>query len=263
MPAPTSRAVPVVFLHGFAGQGRGLRRLADLYAGTEAVCLDLPGFGGTAPPPMNDTRSMDEYCTAVWQRIRRLVPAGPVTLIGHSHGAMVGYVLAVRHPDEIAGLELFCPVARPRLIPRLFIRSLLLARALGIPATVLIRLLSHPAAVALVSRYTADRHWSAPERAHIDQMRRDEARFYSPIMFDLMGQTLSFKKVMDDSRCLVPTRIHVASHDNVAGAEDHSWYAHRATSAEVHEFTGGHLAVVADPARVVTRLARGEARSCM
>ncbi len=257
------RTVPTVFLHGFAGEGQGLRRLADSYVGPEGICLDLPGFGGTAPPSPNDAQSLDKYCAAVWRQIRSLLPAGPVNLVGHSHGAMVGYVLAVRHPAEIAELDLFCPVARPRLAPRLAIRCLGRARALGIPAAAIIRLLSHPRAVALVSRYTFHPGWSADERARVLRMRQSEAKFYSPIMFDLMAQALEFEKVMDDTRCTVPTRIWFAPDDNVAGAGDHSWYASRVEAVTMHEVTGGHLGVVVEPARVVAQMRNGEARSCM
>ena len=86
---------------------------------------------------------------------------------------------------------------------------------------------------------------------------------YSPIMLDLMAQTLRFEQVMDAVRCPVPTRIVFASDDDVAGSGDHLWFARRADPAQVHEMTGGHLCVVADPARVAARFANGEVRSCI
>jgi pimeloyl-ACP methyl ester carboxylesterase len=164
---------------------------------------------------------------------------------------MIGYVLALQHPDEIARLDLFCPVARPSFIPRTSVEFIRFLKTIGLSPERIIRIAAHPSLVELVTRYTFHPDWSDEDRHRITQMRLREAQFYSPIMFDLMRQTLQFKKVMKDSYCSVPTNICYTSDDNVAGATDYEWYEDHANVQKIEEITGGHLCVVANPERVV------------
>lgn len=248
---PSDR-VPTVFLHGFSGEANGLREFADLYSGPEAICINLPGFGGTAAPTLEDNENIYMYCKAVWQEIRRNVPEGPINLVGHSHGAMLSYVLAIQHPDEIKRLDLFCPVARPQFIPRSLIGLVRLLNATGVSPDRIVRVSAHPFLVGLVTRYTFHPDWSVEDRQRIIDMRTREAKFYSAIMFDLMQQTIRFAETMKDSYCDVPTRICYVSDENVASANDYKWYVDHANVKKLKQITGGHLCVVANPARVVT-----------
>jgi pimeloyl-ACP methyl ester carboxylesterase len=175
-------------------------------------------------------------------------------LVGHSHGAMIGYVLATQHPDEITRLDLFCPVARPRFIPRMAIHGVHLLRRLGVPAPLIVRFFAHPLLVSLVTRYSFRREWSHKIRQQIVRMRQRESRYYSPVLFDMMEQTLRFMRDMGDSFAAVPTNIYHVTDDNVAGDNDYRWYQRHANTQTVQAMTGGHLCVVADPARVVALL---------
>lgn len=247
-------AVPstTVFLHGFSGDGDGLKQFAKTYADDDAVCIDLPGFGGTPAPKTETHGDIRSYCDDTWKEIRRHVPSGPVRLVGHSHGAMIGFVLASLHPDAVTRLDLFCPVARPRFAPRLAIGFLHLLRQLGVPAPVIIHLVAHPFLVSLVTRYSLRPEWSQRVRAQITRMRQREARHYSPVMFDLMDQTLSFMDEMKDVQVDVPTFLCHVTDENVSSDTDFVWYqAHTAVQKTV-ALTGGHLCVVADPKRVVS-----------
>lgn len=235
-----------VFLHGFSGDGDGLRAFADAYVGKDAVCIDLPGFGGT-PAPTQTSGDIRAYCEQVWVEIRRHVPSGRVRLVGHSHGAMIGYVLALEHGQDVQRLDLFCPVARPRFLPRLAIRSLHSLRQAGIPATVIIRFVAHPILVSLVTRYSFRPEWSRRVRQQITRMREREARYYSPVMFELMDQTLRFTKDMKGTRVAVPTYLCYALDENVAGDDDFEWYETHAAIQQSIGVDGGHLCVVANP----------------
>lgn len=252
-----AKTIPTVFLHGFSGDGNGLRAFAELYEGKGAICINMPGFGGTKGPSPGKSHDIRMYCAGVWQEIRRVVPAGSVNLVGHSHGAMIGYVLAVQHPAEVARLDLFCPVARPRLIPRLSIKFIELLQMIGLSPERIIRMAAHPALVGLVTRYSFHPDWSAEDRDRITRMRVREARFYSPIMFDLMRQTLQFQEDMADSYCATPTNLCSVSDDNVASATDYEWYANHAAVKKMKMISGGHLCVVANPERVVKLFGRG------
>ena len=253
-----SEIIPTVFLHGFSGEGNGLRAFADLYSGPEAICINMPGFGGSMPPEDDNNQDIRVYCDAVWAEIRKSVPSGKVNLVGHSHGTMIGYVLAVQHPSEIARLDLFCPVARPSFIPRSSVEFIRFLQTIGLSPERIIRIASRPSLVELVTRYTFHPDWSDEDRHRITQMRLREAQFYSPIMFDLMRQTLQFKNVMDSSYCPVPTNICYTSDDNVAGPTDYEWYEDHVAVQKIKEITGGHLCVVANPERVIELFGREE-----
>lgn len=248
---PLSGVVPTVFLHGFSGEGEGLRTFADLYSGKEAICINMPGFGGTKPPKDDNNQDIRVYCDAVWTEIRKAVPEGRVNLVGHSHGTMIGYVLATQHPTEVARLDLFCPVARPSFVPRTSVEFIRFLQTIGLSPERIIRIASRPALVELVTRYTFHPDWSDEDRHRITQMRLREAQFYSPIMFDLMRQTMQFKKMMENSYCSVPTNIGYVPDDNVAGSSDYEWYEDHTAVQKIQEISGGHLGVVANPKRVV------------
>ncbi|MDN5274300.1 MAG: hypothetical protein JWP06_201 [Candidatus Saccharibacteria bacterium] len=243
--------IPTVFLHGFSGEANGLRAFADLYSGPKAICINLPGFGGTSTSTLDKSDDIYTYCVDVWREIRRVIPSGPINLVGHSHGAMVSYVLATQHPKDIKRLDLFCPVARPQFIPRSLIGLVQLLNSTGIPADQIVRIGAHPFLVGLVTRYMFHPDWSVEDRQRIIDMRTREAKFYSPIMFDLMRQTIHFADTMKDSYCTVPTRICHVSDENVASPTDYLWYESHANVKKIKEITGGHLCVVANPRRVV------------
>ena len=249
--ANSLEVIPTVFLHGFSGEGASLRPFAELYVGPGAICINMPGFGGSEAPKDDDNEDIRVYCNAVWVEIRKVVPKGPVNLVGHSHGTMIGYVLAVQHPAEVARLDLFCPVVCPSFIPRTSVEFIRFLQTVGLSAERIIRIVSRPALVELATRYSFHPDWSDEDRRRIAQMRLREAQFYSPIMFDLMRQTLKFKNIMDSSYCPVPTNICYASDDNVAGSADHTWYESHTAVKKIKGITGGHLCVVANPGLVV------------
>lgn len=256
MTTKTSGDLPTIYLHGFTGEGSSLQPFAEVYSGDGAICINLPGFGGTSAPTHGDLHDVRAYSELVWQSIRREVPEGPVRLVGHSHGTMVGYTLAVLHEDEVASLDLFCPVVYPRLMPRAIIRVTDVLLAAGLRKKSMVRLFSRPWFVRVTTWYSYRPHWTADIRQKIMRMRQHEAKYYSPIMVDLMRQTLDFRSVMDDTRTSVPTRICYVTDDNVSGARDHEWYAGRTALVGMRGLTGGHLCVVAEPEAIANKFER-------
>lgn len=248
--------IPTVYLHGFTGEGSSLLPFARAYSGDNALCINLPGFGGTAAPPKSQLEDVNAYADAVWQVIRHEVPTGPVRLVGHSHGTMVAYTLAVQHPDEVVELDLFCPVSYPRLVPRSLVYGTDILLRLGLPAQWLVKVMRRPWFVNLTTRYLYRPHWTADVRRRIKTMRLQEARYYSPAMLYLMRQTLKFRSVMDETRCSVPTRICYAADDNVASPHDHEWFAARTVVVEMQGVAGDHLCVVAEPEAIAKQFGR-------
>jgi pimeloyl-ACP methyl ester carboxylesterase len=80
-------------------------------AGTDALAVDLPGFGGASPPP---DRALDAagYADLVAPALDAC--AERVVVLGHSFGGRVAVNLAAARPERMAALVL---TGVPRLLP--------------------------------------------------------------------------------------------------------------------------------------------------
>lgn len=88
----------VVALHGWA---RNRSDWTDTLTGTDALAVDLPGFGATPTPPSGWSTS--EYAAWLAEILGEM--HRPV-LLGHSFGGRVAIQLAASQPDLIRGLVL-------------------------------------------------------------------------------------------------------------------------------------------------------------
>lgn len=101
----------VLALHGWGRSGTDLLGVVE---GTDALVLDLPGFGASPPPaaPMG----AEGYAEAIAPILDEM--ADEVVVLGHSFGGRVAVALAVAHPERIAALVLtgvpLLRVAAPR-----------------------------------------------------------------------------------------------------------------------------------------------------
>ena len=87
---------------GLHGWGRTHRDLLECLAGTDAIALDLPGFGASpAPPAAGGAAAYADLVEPVLDECARRV-----VVLGHSFGGRVGVELAARRPDAIASLVL-------------------------------------------------------------------------------------------------------------------------------------------------------------
>ena len=104
--------LPVVFLHGFGGNGATwLYNLSEIQRHGDIYALDLPGHG-------DSTGGMDDVSLKGLSRtIAGFVDGvtdGPIHLIGHSLGGAIATTYAVEHPTRIASLSLIsCACVRP------------------------------------------------------------------------------------------------------------------------------------------------------
>jgi pimeloyl-ACP methyl ester carboxylesterase len=108
-------AFPVILLHGWGAHIGLVWQLAVALAdaGHRAHALDLPGFGGTEPPPQTWTVHHYAQFVAAYMRTQSIDRAH---LFGHSFGGRISIVLSVNHPDQVAKVVL-CDAAgvKPRL----------------------------------------------------------------------------------------------------------------------------------------------------
>lgn len=95
----------IIMLHGWNRSLSDLKPLGDILAEYSTVhLLDLPGFGGSSPPPEEgwDTK---QYAGLVFAYIKSQ-GLEKVTLLGHSFGGRISLRLCVEHPELVDRLIL-------------------------------------------------------------------------------------------------------------------------------------------------------------
>jgi pimeloyl-ACP methyl ester carboxylesterase len=111
---------PVLVLHGAGVDHREAEACFepafDGVAGLRRLYPDLPGMGRTTAP--HTMRSADDVLDTLLDFVDEVIGATPHLLLGHSAGAYYAQAMAARHPAQVAGLALVCPlVAGPRDVP--------------------------------------------------------------------------------------------------------------------------------------------------
>jgi pimeloyl-ACP methyl ester carboxylesterase len=102
---------PVLFLHGWAGFKEiwwgTLRALSPRFHG---IALDWPGHAGT--PPAEAVESLSDLARLATDACAAL-RLSQVTVIGHSMGARVAALMALREPERVGRLVLVAPALSP------------------------------------------------------------------------------------------------------------------------------------------------------
>ncbi|MFK3735804.1 alpha/beta fold hydrolase [Streptomyces sp. NPDC088090] len=102
-PAPARSGAPVLLLHGLMGHAAHWAPAARLLAGGHrTLALDQRGHGASEKPP-GGPFTREAYVADAAAVIERLGLA-PVTLVGHSMGALTAWQLAAERPDLVRAL---------------------------------------------------------------------------------------------------------------------------------------------------------------
>jgi pimeloyl-ACP methyl ester carboxylesterase len=149
----TGAGEPVLLLHGLGGTRHDWRaQLPALAQRYRVVTCDLPGHGASDPPRRH---SIAQYAHTV-ALLMRALELGPMHVVGLSLGGMVGFQLALDHPELLLSLCVVnsAPEVRPRgLRQRLRIASRLMLAQLvgprGMAALIARRLFPKPGQAAL------------------------------------------------------------------------------------------------------------------
>jgi pimeloyl-ACP methyl ester carboxylesterase len=97
----------VLLIHGLGGGAATWVEVVErLRASHRVIALDLPGHGGSSPPPKG--ASVAWYADAVAGALRAL-EVGPLLVAGHSFGAQVAARLVERHAELVSGAVLIGP----------------------------------------------------------------------------------------------------------------------------------------------------------
>jgi pimeloyl-ACP methyl ester carboxylesterase len=106
-------AVTHVLLHGIGSASASW--LVQLQRAAQAsrpahhlLAWDAPGYGASTALPMDAPRALD-YATRLWHWLDALKVDQPITLVGHSLGALMAASAAVSVPGRVARLVLLAP----------------------------------------------------------------------------------------------------------------------------------------------------------
>ncbi|MFS4580233.1 alpha/beta fold hydrolase [Phaeobacter sp. C3_T13_0] len=110
------QGAPVLLLHGVGMQSAAWDPQAEELSHTyRVIALDLPGHGGSAPVPAGS--ELPDFVSWLHDVIRTL-KIGPVSIAGHSMGALITAGFAISHPEMTARAALlngvFCRDAAAR-----------------------------------------------------------------------------------------------------------------------------------------------------
>ena len=94
---------PVVLLHGFPDRAELWRDVsAQLQAGgLRTLAVDLPGFGESPVPSDRAECRVENVAVQVLDALDALGISERVDLVGHDWGAVLGWVLCLRHPERV------------------------------------------------------------------------------------------------------------------------------------------------------------------
>ncbi len=100
---------PLVLLHGIGSASASwVAQLAGLPPVSSVLAWDAPGYGGSEALRPAEPQARD-YAERVWAWLDALHVAGPVTLVGHSLGALMAAAAARLAPQRVSRLVLLAP----------------------------------------------------------------------------------------------------------------------------------------------------------
>ena len=126
------RLPTVLFLHGVFMDHTLWGQVLELRPDLRAVAVDMPGHGTSDPAGLSSLNAAVDAVTSTLSA----EDAGPVVIVGHSWGGMVGLRLAVARPDLVRGLVLSnTPLVRNHGLTRVGFHAQRALLAVGFPPT--------------------------------------------------------------------------------------------------------------------------------
>ena len=106
----SGQGASLVLLHGIgSASGSWLHQLQDAPAGHQVLAWDAPGYG-QSQHLSQDQPSAQDYAVRLWQWLDAVsLHPGPITLVGHSLGALMAAAAAQMRPQSVAQLVLLSP----------------------------------------------------------------------------------------------------------------------------------------------------------
>ncbi|CAN5430851.1 hypothetical protein BH10PAT3_BH10PAT3_0610 [soil metagenome] len=96
---------PIVLLHGIVGSGRYWDKFKTYIVRKRVITVDLMGFGQSQMPKTVDY-TYESHIQSIIETLDYLKVNQPITIVGHSMGALLALRLAVMHPEKVVKLVL-------------------------------------------------------------------------------------------------------------------------------------------------------------
>jgi pimeloyl-ACP methyl ester carboxylesterase/CRP-like cAMP-binding protein len=102
-----------ILIHGWSSSSYAMSPLAGLLSQRfHCISVDLPGYGQS--PPFEGRTTIDRYAELI-ANLAEQISDGPVVLIGHSMGGMIGVTVAMNAPVLVERMILISPTLTGRL----------------------------------------------------------------------------------------------------------------------------------------------------
>jgi len=102
-----------ILIHGWSSSSYAMTPLSGLLSQRfSCVSVDLPGYGQS--PPLSEPATIPAYADLLVSLVEK-ISDGPVVLVGHSMGGMIGLTMALRHTALVERMVLICPTITGRL----------------------------------------------------------------------------------------------------------------------------------------------------
>lgn len=256
--------VPVLVCNGLGTSPYAWPGLLDHAAGVRAVGWDYPGLGRSDPPANPDRIRVEDHVadallTLDHYRIDRAV------LACWSIGVNVGFELAARHPDRVAGVlavagvpgGTFGTMLAPLQVPRRLRRPIStgvarLGLALGAPLTVVARALPVNETTAWLlahSGFMLPRARTADVRRTVDEFLDHDFRWYFRV-----AAAAAEHAPIDLTTVTAPATLLAGRWDLLTAWDEVVAAAGRLPDAEVHVLPGSHFLPLEYPERVVAEV---------
>ncbi len=97
---------PVLLLHGFPNSHKLWSKVAPglVEAGFKVIAYDQRGFGDSDAPPTVSSYKLNEIISDAVALLRALQVKEKVHVVGHDWGAIIAWLLAIRHPELVETL---------------------------------------------------------------------------------------------------------------------------------------------------------------
>ena len=94
----------IIYIHGTPGSASAFReQFVHPFPNANIIALDRPGFGGSKPSRRRP--SLDDQANAI-EILLTNEPPGRVILVGHSYGAPIALLAALKFTNQVAGVVL-------------------------------------------------------------------------------------------------------------------------------------------------------------
>lgn len=230
-----------VYLHGFGGSQLGPRKINKGLRAKDPLFFDLPSFGDSEDSSPESITDWSVYANEVIASIDDMIGKKcKFRIIGHSHGAMLAYIIASKLPDRVDSMLLLCPLSSGSKLSRMLFKIInLMCRVVGYEAAVLVM----KATVDIVSIVSWQPNWPKGSLKDFINQRRAEAKRYTPTMGKLLLMIPDFTYQYESS--IVNTRavIVLARGDLAVSKDDINWYEQHMPNVVIvkQRVKGGHI----------------------